>query len=81
MLTTALLEQRLIDKMVFFVAPKIIGDDGVSVFGPFGVRSMDQALRLRDLTSQSIGGDIMLEAYPAWAPFSPRHVSREGNAR
>ena len=80
-LTTALLERRLVDKMVLFVAPKIIGGDGVSVFGPFGVHSMDQALHLRDLTSQFIGGDIMLEAYPAWTPFSPRHVSGEGNAR
>lgn len=80
-LTTALLEQRLIDKMLFFVAPKIIGGDGISVFGPCGVHSMDQALPLRDLTSRSVGCDVMLEAYPAWAPFSPRTDSGEGDAR
>jgi diaminohydroxyphosphoribosylaminopyrimidine deaminase/5-amino-6-(5-phosphoribosylamino)uracil reductase len=80
-LTTALLEQRLVDKMVFFVAPKIIGGDGVSVFGPCGVDSMEQALPLRDLTSRSVGSDVMLEAYPAWTPFSPQTDSREGNGR
>ena len=80
-LTTALLEWRLIDKMVLFVAPKIIGGDGVSVFGPCGVHTMDQALHLRDLTSRPVGGDLMLEAYPAWAPYSPRRASEEGNAR
>ena len=80
-LTTALLEQRLIDKMVLFVAPKIIGGDGVSVFGPCGVHSMEQALRLRDLTSRSVGNDVMLEAYPAWLPLTTQTDNGEGNAR
>ena len=80
-LSTAWLEQRLIDKMVFFVAPKIIGGDGVSVFGPCGVHSMEQALPLRDLTGQSVGDDVMLEAYPAWTPCSHQTNLREGNAR
>ena len=64
-LMAALLRQRLIDKMVFFVAPKIIGGDGISVFGPCGVDTMEQVLLLRDLTSRQIGGDVMLQAYPA----------------
>lgn len=64
-LTAALLRQRLIDKMVFFVAPKIIGGDGVSAFGPCGIDTMEQALPLRDLTSRQVGDDLMLEAYPA----------------
>ena len=80
-LTTALIKRRLIDKMVFFVAPKIIGGDGISVFGPCGVHTMDQALPLRDLTSRAVGSDVMLEAYPAWAPFSLGNNSREGNPR
>ena len=70
-LTAALLRQRLIDKMVFFVAPKIIGGDGISVFGPCEVDTMEQALSLRDLTSRQIGDDVMLQAYPAWAACSP----------
>ena len=80
-LTTALLEQHLIDKMVFFVAPKIIGGDGVNVFGPCGVDSMEQALPMRELTSRSVGNDVMLEAYPARTPCSPHTDSLEGNAR
>ena len=80
-LTAALLEQGLIDKMVFFVAPKIIGGDGISVFGPCGVDTMEQALLLRDLTSRPIGGDVMLEAYPAWAVCSPEADSRKERTR
>ena len=71
-LAASLLRRRLIDKMVFFVAPKIIGGDGVNVFGPCGVDTMQQILSLRDLTSRQLGADIMLEAYPAaWAACSP----------
>ena len=80
-LTAALLKQRLIDKMVLFVAPKIIGGDGISVFGPCGVDTMEQALLLRDLTSRPIGGDVMLEAYPAWAVCSPEADSRKERTR
>ena len=80
-LTAALLERRLVDKMVFFVAPKIIGGDGISVFGPCGVHSMEQALSLRHLTSRTVGDDIMLEAYPAWTPWSRHTEWRKGNPR
>lgn len=80
-LTAALLERRLIDKMVFFVAPKIIGGDGISVFGPCGVHSMEQVLSLRHMTSRTVGDDFMLEAYPAWIPCSRHTEWREGNPR
>ena len=70
-LTAALLRQRLIDKMVIFVAPKIIGGDGISVFGPCGVDTMEQVLSLQRLASLQVGDDVMLEAYPAWAACPP----------
>ena len=80
-LTAALLERRLIDKMVFFVAPKLIGGDGISVFGPCGVDTMEQSLLLRDLTSRQVGGDIMLEAYPAWAACAPEADGKKEGTR
>ena len=80
-LTAALLERRLIDRMVFFVAPKLIGGDGISVFGPCGVDTMEQSLLLRDLTSRQVGGDIMLEAYPAWAACAPEADGKKEGTR
>ena len=80
-LTAALLRQRLIDKMVFFVAPKIIGGDGVSAFGPCGVDAMEQALSLRDLTSRQVGDDLMLEAYPACTACSPEADRKKESTR
>ena len=80
-LTAALLRQRLIDKMVFFVAPKIIGGDGVSAFGPCGIDTMEQALPLRDLTSRQVGDDLMLEAYPAWTACSAEADRKKESTR
>lgn len=80
-LTAALLRQRLIDKMVLFVAPKIIGGDGISVFGPCGVDAMEQVLLLQRLASRQIGDDVMLEAYPAWAACSSEADRRKGSAQ
>ena len=80
-LTAALLRQRLIDKMVFFVAPKIIGGDGVSAFGPCGIDTMEQALSLRDLTSRQVGADLMLEAYPAWTACSSEADRKKESTR
>ena len=80
-LTAALLRQRLIDKMVFFVAPKIIGGDGISVFGPCGINTMEQALILQNLTSRQVGDDLMLEAYPAWTACSSEADRKKEGAR
>lgn len=62
-LSATLLRRRLIDKVLLFVAPKIIGGDGVSVVGPCGVETMDQVINLRDVVSQRLGNDVLLEAY------------------
>jgi diaminohydroxyphosphoribosylaminopyrimidine deaminase/5-amino-6-(5-phosphoribosylamino)uracil reductase len=64
-LSAALLQRRLVDKVVFFVAPKIIGGDGVSVIGPCGVETMEQVLRLQAVTGQRVGEDFLLQAYLA----------------
>jgi len=68
-LSAALLQRRLVDKVVVFVAPKMIGGDGINVVAALGVDTMADALQLYGMTSQSVGVDVMLEAYlkpPAW---------------
>src|SRR6266705_3127741 len=62
-LSATLLRRRLIDKVLLFVAPKIIGGDGISVVGPCGVETMEQVIHLRDVVSQRLGNDVLLEAY------------------
>jgi diaminohydroxyphosphoribosylaminopyrimidine deaminase / 5-amino-6-(5-phosphoribosylamino)uracil reductase len=62
-LSATLLSRRLIDKVLFFVAPKIIGGDGISVVGTCGVETMEQVIHLRDVVAQRLGNDVLLEAY------------------
>jgi riboflavin biosynthesis pyrimidine reductase len=62
-LSAALLRHHLVDKVLFFVAPKIIGGDGLSVIGACGVATMEQVLRLHRLTGRALGDDFLLEAY------------------
>lgn len=62
-LNATLLQRRLVDKAVVFVAPKIIGGDGINGVAAFGVATMEDALQLYGMTSQSVGEDVMLEAY------------------
>jgi diaminohydroxyphosphoribosylaminopyrimidine deaminase / 5-amino-6-(5-phosphoribosylamino)uracil reductase len=64
-LNAALLQHRLIDKGLFFIAPKIIGGDGLSAIGACGIESMEQVLHLRHSRGQSIGEDILVQAYLA----------------
>lgn len=64
-LSATLLRRRLVHKVVFFIAPKIIGGDGISVIGACGVETMEQTIRLHGITSRHIGEDVMLEAYLA----------------
>jgi riboflavin biosynthesis pyrimidine reductase len=53
---------------MLFIAPKIIGADGLSLVGPCGVTSMDQALLWQRLSSRQVGEDVLLEAYMGDTP-------------
>ncbi len=50
-LSATLLQRRLIDKLTVFIAPKIIGGDGINVVAAFGAETMADALQLYSMTS------------------------------
>jgi diaminohydroxyphosphoribosylaminopyrimidine deaminase/5-amino-6-(5-phosphoribosylamino)uracil reductase len=65
-LTGRAVEQGIVDKAVFFIAPKIIG--GRNSFVPVASRSfrkMEDALALSGLKVRMIGGDVLIEGYTA----------------
>lgn len=64
-LGTVFLQRRLVDKILCFIAPKIIGGDGMSMVGPCGVQTMEQAIRFGDITFQQYGDDVLLQGYRA----------------
>jgi diaminohydroxyphosphoribosylaminopyrimidine deaminase/5-amino-6-(5-phosphoribosylamino)uracil reductase len=64
----AFLRESLVDKVVVFLAPKLLaGDDGVPMARGPGASLMDHCLRLKDIRVRKIGGDIMVIGYPACA--------------
>jgi len=57
------LKEKIIDKIYFFYAPKIIGAEGKAMIGDLGLRKMAQALPLRDVEVRRIGDDVLLSGY------------------
>jgi diaminohydroxyphosphoribosylaminopyrimidine deaminase/5-amino-6-(5-phosphoribosylamino)uracil reductase len=65
-LTGRAVEQGIVDKAVFFIAPKIIGGRGS--YAPVASRSfkkMEEAMALHDLKVRTVGGDVLIEGYTA----------------
>lgn len=58
------LESGIVDKVVYFIAPKIFGgrDARTSVDGS-GIQNICDEIKLRDISWEKIGEDLMLEAY------------------
>ena len=65
----ALFESGLVDKVVAFVAPVVIGGDGApGPVGGAGAEHMADTLRLRDVTYTELDGDMMVVGYAAGRP-------------
>ncbi len=62
-LATAFIKKGLIDKYVFMLAPKILGE-GIAAVGDLGRTKMSQALSLKDWQVEKCGEDLMITAYP-----------------
>lgn len=61
------LDHKLIDKMYFFIAPKIIGDkQAISSFQGKGTKNISDVLALKNIKWRKFGQDMMLEGYPDW---------------
>jgi diaminohydroxyphosphoribosylaminopyrimidine deaminase/5-amino-6-(5-phosphoribosylamino)uracil reductase len=56
----------LIDKYLLFYAPKLVGGEGMGLFGGTGVERMDDAPRLGDIRIRRFGRDFMIEGYPEY---------------
>lgn len=62
-LVASLFTHKLVDKIFFFVAPKIIGGrDAVTSVEGRGIRRMHDALRLDKVKLKRVAGDILVEA-------------------
>lgn len=57
-------EAGIVDKVMFFVAPKIVGGrDAVTPVEGDGAATMDEAVQLGEMTVHHCGPDVLIEAY------------------
>lgn len=53
----------LVDKAIFFYAPKIVGADGKSMIGELGINEIKDSFELSNVNISSIGNHVMVEGY------------------
>ncbi|MBI5163302.1 MAG: bifunctional diaminohydroxyphosphoribosylaminopyrimidine deaminase/5-amino-6-(5-phosphoribosylamino)uracil reductase RibD [Magnetospirillum sp.] len=58
-LASALLRDELVDRLVWFRAPRLIGGDGIPAAVAFGVDHLSQTPRFRRVDARSVGDDFM----------------------
>jgi len=63
-LAASALESKIIDKVVFFLAPSIIGGrEALTAVEGRGIKYLSQALKLKNIEIKKIGEDILIEGY------------------
>jgi diaminohydroxyphosphoribosylaminopyrimidine deaminase / 5-amino-6-(5-phosphoribosylamino)uracil reductase len=56
------LRSGAVDRLVLFVAPALLGGDGVPAIASLGIRRVADAVRLDDVALARLGDDVVLEA-------------------
>jgi len=61
---SSMLMRGFVDKVMFFIAPKIIGGaDAPTPIGGIGVRRLSEAITLKEVEVKRIGPDILIQGY------------------
>ncbi|MFH0855737.1 MAG: bifunctional diaminohydroxyphosphoribosylaminopyrimidine deaminase/5-amino-6-(5-phosphoribosylamino)uracil reductase RibD [Candidatus Omnitrophota bacterium] len=64
MLIGSLFDEGLVDKIMFFISPRIIGGkDAIGAVMGQGVSRVERALKLKDITLKRFGEDFLIEGY------------------
>jgi diaminohydroxyphosphoribosylaminopyrimidine deaminase/5-amino-6-(5-phosphoribosylamino)uracil reductase len=57
------LKEKIVDKIIVFIAPKILGGAGMPFFNGITGTPIAEALKVRDFYTENIGDDIMIQGY------------------
>ncbi|MEI7662138.1 MAG: bifunctional diaminohydroxyphosphoribosylaminopyrimidine deaminase/5-amino-6-(5-phosphoribosylamino)uracil reductase RibD [Bacteroidota bacterium] len=58
------LQEGIVDKIITFIAPKILGGAGAPTpVGGAGIEKMENAITLKNMRTSKVGGDIMVEGW------------------
>lgn len=64
-LSSSFLKARLVDKIYYFIAPKIVGGNN-TVFNSLGIDSLEQAIYINIEKVEKIGDDQLIVGYPKY---------------
>ncbi len=62
---TSFIRNKLVDKVYYFLAPKILGK-GLETFGDLGINRIKDSLDLKDVELKRFSDDLLLIGYPEW---------------
>ena len=57
------LKSGIVDKVVFFYSPKIVGSEGISMIGELGISTIKKSLEIKNTKIKRINDEIMIEGY------------------
>ena len=62
---TSFLKEKLVDKIYYFLSPKILGK-GLNSFGDLGIKEISDSITLRDCEIKRFESDLLVIGYPVW---------------
>ena len=62
-INASMIREKLVDKVMLFTSPKILGNDGVGVIGTLGINELDKVIHIKDVNYKKIGKDMLVEGY------------------
>ncbi len=65
-LASSLIKQGLVDELVIYLAPKLMGSDGRGLVGALGITAMSQVIDLEIKELKQVGPDIRITATPIY---------------
>jgi diaminohydroxyphosphoribosylaminopyrimidine deaminase/5-amino-6-(5-phosphoribosylamino)uracil reductase len=63
---TSFLKEKLVDKIYYFLSPKILGE-GLGSFGDLGIKEISDSITLRDCEIKRFKNDLLVIGYPNWS--------------
>lgn len=74
-LITALLREKLVDRLAVCIAPKILGA-GIEAIGDLGIRTLTDLLELKDIALQHYGQDWIVTGNVMYPTLEDKHDAR-----
>lgn len=62
------LKEKMVDKMLLFYAPKLLGGDGRYMIDSLGIEHIKQSVMLQNLKVQKSGADLLISGYLQTSP-------------